>query len=514
MVEAHGRIHVRGDQGQVVDASPAGELPPGVAVDSVHSCLLKPMLAQATDWAPGTVRSMGDRAMVVADLDAVLPYGALVTDPDIIEPYRFDRADMVVPGKPLVVVRATSTADVQATLRVATAHRVPVVTRGAGTGLSGGAAAVDGAITLSTERMRHVEVDRAAMLAVVQPGLLNAEVKAAALEHGLWYPPDPSSFEICSIGGNLATNAGGLCCVKYGVTTDYVLGLEVVLADGRALRLGGRTIKDVAGYDLKRLFVGSEGTLGVITEATLRLRPPPLPATTLVATFAQVVQAGRAVTAIVGRFRPSALELMDRTAISAVEARMRMGLDPSCGALLLGRSDAGGAQSAAEMRIMQEACEAAGADYVAVTDDEDEGEQFMAFRRMAIPAVERLGTVLIEDVGVPIPRIPDLVSAVEGIAARQQTTIAVIGHAGDGNFHPLVTFDRHDATAVARAEIAFGEVMDAALALGGTVTGEHGVGTLKRAWLRPQVGDDVIDISQQIKQALDPLGILNPGKML
>src|SRR5580700_4999379 len=198
------------------------------------------------------------------------------------EGYRHDRAMTVVPGAPLAVVRAACTADVQHVLRVATRHRIPVVTRGAGTGLSGGSSAVDGAITLSTERMRAITVDPGSMVATVQPGLLNAEVKAAAREHGLWYPPDPSSFEICSIGGNLATNAGGLCCVRYGVTTDYVLGLEVVLADGRAVRLGGRTIKDVAGYDLKRLFVGSEGTLGVITEANLRLQPLPAPVATVV----------------------------------------------------------------------------------------------------------------------------------------------------------------------------------------------------------------------------------------
>jgi glycolate oxidase len=357
--------------------------------------------------------------------------------------------------------------------------------------------------------MRAITIDPAAMLAVAQPGLLNAEVKAAARAHGLWYPPDPSSFEICSIGGNVATNAGGLCCVKYGVTTDYVLGMEVVLADGTALRLGGRTIKDVAGYDLKRLFVGSEGTLGVVTEVTLRLRPLPEDAATTVATFPDMVQAGRAVTAIVSQCRPAALELMDRTSIRAVEDRIHMGLDLDCGALLLGRSDVAGGR---EVALMEEACRRAGAGYVASTDDQDEGEQFMAARRMAIPAVERLGTVLIEDVGVPIPRIPELFGAVEAIAARHDTLIAVIGHAGDGNFHPLVTFDRHDADAVARAEAAFGEVMDAALALGGTVTGEHGIGTLKRAWLEPQVGSDVLEVITRIKHALDPHGILNPGK--
>jgi len=449
---------------------------------------------------------------VLSELADALPADALVTDPDVIEPYRYDRAETVVPGRPIAVVRARCTADVQAVVRIAAAHRVPVVTRGAGTGLSGGSAAIDGCITLSTERMRAIEVDAAAMVAVVEPGLLNAEVKDAAREHGLWYPPDPSSFEICSIGGNMATNAGGLCCVKYGVTTDYVLGLEVVLADGSVVRLGGRTVKDVAGYDLKRLFVGSEGTLGVITSATLRLRPPPPPASTVVATFADVVDAGRAVISIMGRLRPSALELMDRTTVRAVEAQLRMGLDDTCGALLLGRSDAGGAQSTAEASVIEAACLKAGATYVAATDDVDEGEQLMTARRMAIPCVEKLGTVLIDDVGVPIPRIPDLIAAVEDVALRTTTTIAVIGHAGDGNFHPLVVFDRHDAAATARAEEAFGAVMDAALSLGGTITGEHGVGTLKRGWLRPQLGPDVLALAGRIKTALDPLGILNPGK--
>jgi glycolate oxidase len=447
----------------------------------------------------------------LADLRGVLPADAVVTDRDIVEAYRYDRAETVAPGRPLAVVRAGSTADVQATLRIASRHGIPVVTRGAGTGLSGGSSAIDGCITLSTERMRAIDVDAAAMVAVVQPGLLNAEVKAAAREHGLWYPPDPSSFEICSIGGNLATNAGGLCCVKYGVTTDYVLGIEVVLADGTAVRLGGRTIKDVAGYDLKRLFVGSEGTLGVITEATLRLRPLPPPATTMVATFADVVDAGRAVTAIMARLRPAALELMDRTSVRAVEAMTHMGLDESCGALLLGRSDAPGSS---EIATMEAACAEAGADYVASTDDEVEGEQFMAARRAAIPAVERLGTVMIEDVGVPIPRIPALIAGIEEVAVRRDTTIAVIGHAGDGNFHPLVVFDRGSEEAVARAESAFGDVMDVALSLGGTITGEHGIGTLKRPWLASQLGGDVLALASRIKAALDPDGILNPGKAL
>jgi len=448
------------------------------------------------------------------ELAGALPPGALVTDPDVVAGYRADRADMAVTGTPAAVVRATCATDVQAVLELADRYRVPVVPRGAGTGLSGGSSAIDGCITVSTELMRDLEIDPAAGVAVVGPGVLNAELKQAARAHGLWYPPDPSSFEICSIGGNLATNAGGLCCVKYGVTTDYVLGMEVVLAGGRAVRLGGRTVKDVAGYDLKRLFVGSEGTLGIVVEATLRLRPLPPPATTLVAGFADVTEAGRAVTEIVARFRPATLELMDHCAISAVEAQTRMGLDPTWGALLLGRSDAGGAQSSTEIAIMEEACRRAGASYVACTEDEDEGEQLMAARRMAIPAVELQGTVLIEDVGVPIPRIPDLVAGVAELADRHATTIAVIGHAGDGNFHPLVTFDRHDPEAVLRARSAFGAVMELALSLGGTITGEHGVGTLKLPWLAEQLGSDVVDLHRRIKAALDPRGILNPGKGL
>lgn len=453
---------------------------------------------------------MRARELVGAALRAELPEEAVVDDPDIMDPYRYDRAMTLVPGWPLALVRASSTADVAATLRVASRLGVGVVTRGAGTGLSGGSVAVDGCITLSTERMRRIGVDAAAMLAVVQPGALNVEVKQAAQAHGLWYPPDPSSYEICSIGGNLATNAGGLCCVKYGVTTDYVLGLEVVLADGSVVRLGGRTIKDVAGLDLKRLFVGSEGTLGVITEATLRLRPQPPVRSTVVATFADPVDAGRAVLSVMASMRPSALELMDRSAVAAVEAAKRMGLDTTVGALLLGQSDAGDGTAVG----IAELAEAAGAIYVAVTDDPEEGEMLMAARRMALPCVERLGTVVIEDVCVPIPRIPDLLAAVAEIAARHDTTIPVIGHAGDGNFHPLVTFDPQDPHAVARAERAFGAVMDAALALGGTITGEHGVGSLKAGHLAAQLGPEVLDLSRRVKAALDPQGILNPGKWL
>ncbi|GGF23556.1 FAD-binding oxidoreductase [Williamsia phyllosphaerae] len=446
-------------------------------------------------------------------LIAVLPADTVVTDPDIIAGYRQDRALDPEAGLPMAVVRARSTADVVAAVRWCAANRVPIIPRGAGTGLSGGSGGVVGAITISTERMREIEIDPVMRVAVVQPGLLNAEVKSAVKQHGLWYPPDPSSFEICSIGGNAATNAGGLCCVKYGVTTDYVLGMQVVLADGRAIRLGGPRLKDSAGLSLTKLFVGSEGTLGIITELTLRLLPPQPPASTVVASFASVHHATEAVLAITDQIRPAMLEFMDAVAINAVEDHLKMGLDRTAGAMLVAQSDAPGAAAADEIAIITAAFEANEASEVFSTDDVAEGEAFTVARRMAIPAVEKLGSLLLEDVGVPLPSLPALVDGIAAIAQRRDVMISVIAHAGDGNTHPLIVFDPTDTEQAARADLAFGEVMDLAIGLGGTITGEHGVGRLKKAWLPDQVGEDVMDVSRRIKDALDPDHLLNPGTM-
>src|SRR5262245_34670140 len=298
----------------------------------------------------------------------------VVTDPAITDGYRQDRALDPSAGKPLAVVRPRRTEDVQTVMRWASAHRVPVVPRGAGTGLSGGATAVDNGIVLSTEKMRDISVDPVTRTAVVQPGLFNAEVKKAVAEHGLWYPPDPSSFELCSIGGNIATNAGGLCCVKYGVTTDYVLGMQVVLADGTAVRLGGPRLKDVAGLSLTKLFVGSEGTLGVITEVTLRLLPPQPSTCTVVASFASVEEAARAVLAVASRIRPSMLEFMDSVAINAVEDKLRMGLDRKAAAMLIAGSDERGRAAGQDAELIAEVFTEHGATEVFSTDDPDEGE--------------------------------------------------------------------------------------------------------------------------------------------
>src|SRR4051795_4527559 len=449
-----------------------------------------------------------DGHMALHELVAALPADTVFTDPDLLASYRQDWARDPDAGTPLAVVRARSTDDVQATLRWASAHRVPVVPRGAGSSLSGGSTGIEGGITLSMERMRQITVDPVTRVAIAQPGAFNAEVKRAAAEHGFWYPPDPSSFEICSIGGNAATNAGGLCCVKYGVTTDYVLGMEVVLADGTALQLGGPRLKDVAGLSLLKLFVGSEGTLGVITELTLRLLPAPPPACTLVATFPSVEASAMAVVAITSTLRPSMLELMDNGAINAVEALVKMGLARGAGALLLARSDAPGGAAAIEIAAMQEACNGHGATDVFTTTDPDEGEAFAAARRAAFPAMERLGTLLLEDVGVPVPALPALVHGIRGIAVARDTHIVVVAHAGDGNTHPIIAYPPGDVAAEQRARLAFGEVMELAISLGGTITGEHGVGRLKAAWLPDQLGPEVMALTRRVKDALDPDGIL------
>jgi len=447
----------------------------------------------------------------LAGLAELLTPDALLTGRESVAAYRFDFTADEDAGMPLAVVRASNAADVQATVRWAGVHGVPVVPRGAGSGLSGGSNAVDGCLVLSLERMRTVEIDPTTRTAVVEPGALNVEVKQAAAEHGLWYPPDPSSYEICSIGGNVATNAGGLCCVKYGVTTDYVLGLDVVLADGTLIRLGGKRIKDSAGLSLVKLFVGSEGTLGIVTQAVLRLVPVQPPAATLVATFDDVADAARAVVAIGAKIRASMMELMDHASINAVEDHRSMGLDRTAGALLIAQSDAPGAARAEEIGEMERACAASGARETFTTTDSDEGELFVAARRLAIVAIEKRGALMLEDVGVPVPRLPDLLAGIAAVAAERNVEIPVVAHAGDGNTHPIVVYPPGDPAARARAAQAFSEVMSLAIRLGGTITGEHGVGRLKRAALPEQLGPDVMALTHRIKNALDPQGILNPG---
>ena len=447
----------------------------------------------------------------LGDLIAALPEGVVVSDPDRMDKYRWDRANDPDAGRPLVVVRAENIEQIQVAVRFAADHGLAVIPRGAGSGLSGGSTAVDGCLVLSTERMREITVDPITRTAVVQPGAMNAEVKAAAAQHGLWYPPDPSSYEICSIGGNVATNAGGLCCVKYGVTTDYVLGLTVVLADGKAVELGGPRLKDVAGLALTKLFVGSEGTLGIIARIVLRLVPAQRPPATLVATFAGLDDATRTVLDITRRMRPSMLEFMDKASINAVEDLTRMGLDRGAEAMLVMQTDEPGAHAETEIAEFTMLCEKNNATELFSTTDREEGEAFVVARRSAIPALEQKGSLLLEDVGVPVPELGALVRGIEAIAADRDVIIAVVAHAGDGNTHPLIVFDPSNADETARARSAYGEVMELAMDLGGTITGEHGVGRLKRAWLGDYLGPDALDLNLRIKHALDPTGLFNPG---
>ena len=449
------------------------------------------------------------------DLRAALPPGAVLEDPEVVGSYERDQAVLAPSGTALAVALPETTAHVQAVVRLAAAHGVPVVARGAGSGLAGGANAVDGCLVVSLARMNRIlDVDPAGLTATVQPGVLNAELSRAVAAAGLWYPPDPASWEFSTIGGNVATNAGGLCCVKYGVTGDFVLALEVVLADGRAVRVGRGTVKGVAGYDLTALFVGSEGTLGIVTRVTVRLRPSAAPGTTLVASFTDLRATGEAISSITREVVPAMLELLDRATLRAVEDWKRMGLDEDAAALLIARSDVPGAPGAQEVARMQAACREAGASLVIVSDDPAEAEMLTAARRFAFPALERLGTTLLDDVAVPRGRIAELLAGIEAVAARRGVTIATFGHAGDGNMHPTLVFDGADEDAASAARKAFDDVVALALDLGGTVTGEHGVGVLKREHLRRELGEDGMDLLRAVKEALDPHGVLNPGKIL
>jgi len=445
-----------------------------------------------------------------------LPELRLLTDPLDREAYRTDETAYLKGEVPGAVALPTETAQVAALVRLAAEHRVPIVPRGAGTGLSGGAAGIDGALTIAFTAMdRIIEVDQDNLVAVVQPGIINATLKATVANVGLFYPPDPASFEMCSIGGNLGTNAGGLCCVKYGQTRESVLSLEVVMADGAVIRTGGKTVKDVAGYSLTHLLIGSQGTLGIVTEATLRLRPAPPPRSTMLAFFPTLQSAGDAVSAIArAGLAPVTLELLDRFTIAAVDDMNDLGLDRTAAAMLMIESDMPGGAATDELARAETVCRVAGATDVVRAADAQEADWLRQARRMAHYALERLGDVRMEDVSVPRAKVPDMLRAIEAIAAKYDVRIGTFGHAGDGNLHPDLVLERGDPHGEATTDAVRTDLYRAALALGGSITGEHGIGTARRAWLEEQRGPDAMRVMRAIKAALDPLGILNPGRVL
>lgn len=447
-------------------------------------------------------------------LRAGLPHDAVLTEPDVTAAYANDMASFCEAGAPAVVVMPRTVEHVQHVMRTATGLRVPVVPQGARTGLSGGANATDGCIILSLVKMdRVLEIDPVNRIAVVEPGVVNAVLSRAVGEKGLYYPPDPSSWEECTIGGNIGTGSGGLCCVKYGVTAEYVLGLDVVLADGRLMHTGRRTAKGVAGYDLTRLFVGSEGSLGIVVRAVLALKPTPPPQLALAAEFPSTATACDAVCAIMeGGHVPSLLELMDRTTIRAVNDMAGMGLPETTEALLLAAFDT--TDPAADLAALGKLCTAAGATAVVPAEDAAESEMLLQARRLSLTALERMaGTTMIDDVAVPRSELGAMLDGVAAIAAKYGLTIGVCAHAGDGNTHPVVCFDSDDPDERRRARESFDEIMELGLRLGGTITGEHGVGLLKKEWLARELGPVGVEMQRAIKSAFDPLGILNPGKL-
>jgi glycolate oxidase len=414
------------------------------------------------------------------------------------------------------VVRAGCTEDVRVTVAACAERGTPIVPRGAGTGVSGGANAIDGCVILSLEAMNEIlEINANERLAVVQPGVVNDDLRRACAEHGLWYPPDPASSPWSTIGGNVATNAGGVCCVKYGVTRDYVLAIEAVTGRGDVVKLGRRTAKGVVGYDLCGLMVGSEGTLGVVTEITVRLRPAREPERTVVGYFGTLAAAGAAVAAVTGAgVVPSALELVDRHCLRAVDEWKNMGLSADADVLLLGRCDTPGEAGEYEADTMVKCFERAGATWSVRSTDEAEAEALFAARRLAYPALERLGSVLSEDVCVPRGMVAEMLGRIERAAGEQDVLIANVAHAGDGNLHPLIITPPGDDEARARAERAFDRIMTDAIALGGTVPGEHGVGSVKMRGLYDELSPTVVAMHHAVKDALDPAGIFNPGKVI
>jgi len=453
---------------------------------------------------------------IIRELTEVVGPAYVHTDPVDLQCYAFDAT--FEEWRPDIVVRPATTAEVAGVLTICNRARLPVIARGMGSGLAGGTVPAQfGGLVLSLTRMDHIlEIDEQNMTATVEAGVITADLQTAVEARGLFYPPDPSSIKHSTLGGNVACNAGGPRCLKYGVTKDYVMGVKAVLADGRILAAGGKPIKYVTGYDLPALLIGSEGTLAVITEVLLRLIARPTVTMTGMAVFHDLDQASQAVNKVLqAGFLPATLEIMDDTTIHTVEEYLHLGLPLDAAAILIFESDGRDrAVVQAELDGMAGLFRSAGASEVRVAQSEEERNALWRGRRSVSPSLaRRRPNKLGEDISLPRSAIPEAVRRIKAIGRQYGLPIAIFGHAGDGNLHPNIMFDRRDAEEWARVQKASAAIFAVALELGGTLTGEHGVGLLKRPYLEGDVGATAVDVMRAIKRALDPNGILNPGKI-
>lgn len=452
---------------------------------------------------------------MIADLIQLLGKEHVLTETEDLIPYGFDGTP-TLKQRPRAVVFPGTTADVAGVVRIAGRNKVPIVPRGSGTGLSGGSLPVPGGIVVCLTRMDQLlELDRGNLTMRVQAGVLTQKIYDAADAAGLFYPPDPGSMRISTIGGNVAENSGGLRGLKYGVTRDYVMGLEVVMADGEVCRLGNKCVKDVAGFNLKDLFVGSEGTLGIVTEVLLKLLPKPAARKTLLATYARMDAAAQTVSAIIAaKIVPCTLEFLDNTTLRCVEEFAHVGLPQDAGAILLIEVDGHAAAVADDATKVEALCRENGATGVRLAADAAEGMRLATARRSAFSALaRRKPTTILEDATVPRTELAAMIRFIQETAARHRLEIATFGHFGDGNLHPTFLTNERDAEEMHRVEAAMREIFAKALELGGTITGEHGVGLAKKAFLKGQLGNASYALLGRVKKALDPEGLFNPGKV-
>ncbi len=454
-------------------------------------------------------------ASILSSLNRLLGADRVLTSREDLLTYAFDGTPILneMPG---CVVFPDTTAQIAEILRMAHSQHIPVVTRGSGTGLSGGSLPVPGCIVLCTVKMdRILKIDPPNLTALVEPGVITAKLDEAAQPHGLFYPPDPGSMKISTIGGNVANNSGGLRGLKYGVTRDYVMGLEVVLPNGDILKTGTACVKDVAGYNLKDLFVSSEGTLGVITQVLLRLVPKPAAKKTMLATYGSTREAAETVSAIIAqRIIPCTLEFLDRTTIRCVEAYAKIGLPLDVEALLLMETDGDPVVVEEEAAAMGRIAREHGAVAVMVAKDAEEATRLASARRTAFSALARVApTTILEDATVPRSHLAEMIAFIQKTAEKYHVKIGTFGHMGDGNLHPTFLTDERNTEEIHRVEQAFTEIFEKAVALGGTITGEHGVGLAKKKFLPMVTGPVGLGVHRQVKKALDPHNILNPGKM-